>query len=592
MQTVVREINLNNRKTNTRLAYDPKVAEYEAFCDYVYPHVAQSTRYTVDSNRLFKFLFYHSMRNKYNIGGAKTTGHHGFDAADYDRVWQSYQLSVERLRQFSLSGENVPDDVLKSLFKDPEKPIGYDQLNTYKAVVRGVWESQVQSHANSLAWDLILTYECKALLKMVKERRARIRRETYQEKLEGDFTPFTSIGQVSKIEQKFWDNGKRSSRAAFPALRNRMTFLNCYSGVLRHESMFLGELSDMVGLEHERSKDAHAMFIMVMQMSTGAYFLLSFCSLAPSSCGLLLLAVKIVLTNHKHTGKTIKGGKLKQYGRSMRHKDVRQCAVGAFAFYLYFRFHVSREMDEDFRPDFSSNQSWFDVKILTDGTRNNTKEMKKKSYTDDIKGIFRELKMVASHYGHWGRVSAPVELEFAELDPDLIRILGEISSRLLCCCLYKDLSNTFGSSVGNWDPKTQDARYSCKLPIKAIRVIAGFEESETHFNPRVGCEPPKQLTDCIFPWIEEELEKIFEKNDDDGGSRLTAVCVLRFWSSLRSIILQDAAAMFVLYPDRCDHPLFRLALFQDPLFAVSCLCCRCRWCAPIVPHLTLAFLYY
>lgn len=120
-----------------------------------------------------------------------------------------------------------------------------------------------------------------------------------------------------------------------------------------------------------------------------------------------------------------KGGKQKQFGRCMRHKEVTQCAVGAFAFYLYFRFFVSREMDDEFRPDFTDNKAWFDVKILTDGTRDNKKEMGKKTYVNDIKKVFRELKIVASHYGHWGRVSAPVELEFKELSPDLIRILGE-----------------------------------------------------------------------------------------------------------------------------------------------------------------------
>jgi predicted TIM-barrel fold metal-dependent hydrolase len=121
----------------------------------------------------------------------------------------------------------------------------------------------------------------------------------------------------------------------------------------------------------------------------------------------------------------------------MRHKQVTKCAVGAFAFYLYFRFHISREMDDEFRPDFTDNKSWYEIKILSDGTRNNKKVMAKKSYIDDVREIFKELKIVTSHFGHWGRVSAPVELEFNELSPELIRILGESSCVfvLVDCCV-------------------------------------------------------------------------------------------------------------------------------------------------------------
>lgn len=70
-------------------------------------------------------------------------------------------------------------------------------------------------------------------------------------------------------------------------------------------------------------------------------------------------------------------------------------------------------------------------------------------------------------------------------------------------------------------------------------------------------------------FIENEIEKILIKNDEDGKTRITAVTVLRFWASLRRVILQDAAAMFVLHPERVDHPLFRLPVFRHPLFLVS-----------------------
>ena len=269
-ELVIREINLANRKPNTMKAYDPKVLEYYSFCDHVYMHDHVSIRYTVDDKKMFSFLFYHAMRNKYSVGGKnRTRCANRFDPADYDTVWQQFLPIVAALRQYD---GNPPADVHET-FKDPENPLGYDQLNTYKAVVRGIHAEQVQQGANNKAFEFVLTHQCKALLKMVKDRHARVGKATYREKLQGDFSPFTSIGQVDSIEQKFWDKGKRSFRAAFCEMRNRCTFLSCYSGLLRHESMFLGELSDMVGLEHHKERDPHSIFLMVMQIATGKRFL-------------------------------------------------------------------------------------------------------------------------------------------------------------------------------------------------------------------------------------------------------------------------------------------------------------------------------
>jgi hypothetical protein len=110
----------------------------------------------------------------------------------------------------------------------------------------------------------------------------------------------------------------------------------------------------------------------------------------------------------------------------MRHKDVRRCSIGAFAFYLLFRFHKSGEMDDDCRPNFAESKEWYDIKILTDGTKKETKkELQKRTYTIPIKEVFKDLQIVSSHFGHWGRVSGPVELEFEEVSPEYIRILGE-----------------------------------------------------------------------------------------------------------------------------------------------------------------------
>ena len=48
-------------------------------------------------------------------------------------------------------------------------------------------------------------------------------------------------------------------------------------------------------------------------------------------------------------------------------------------------------MDNDVWPDFTKNDEWFDIKILSDGTMNNTKVMKATSYMGLLWKIFEEL---------------------------------------------------------------------------------------------------------------------------------------------------------------------------------------------------------
>jgi len=78
------------------------------------------------------------------------------------------------------------------------------------------------------------------------------------------------------------------------------------------------------------------------------------------------------------------------------------------------------------RPDFTDNSSWFNWKILTDGSLdNNVKELGRRTYTEMMRKILRELNIHSKHFGHFGRVNGPVELEFEEVSQEFIRILGK-----------------------------------------------------------------------------------------------------------------------------------------------------------------------
>ena len=234
---------------------------------------------------------------------------------------------------------------------------------------------------------------------------------------------------------------------------------------------------------------------------------------------------------------------MKLFGRATRHKDVRQCAVGGTFFYLFYRFETLGEFDEGVCPDFTDNKSWFDIKLLvSDRSADTTKVMYSESYANAMGKVLKELGVPSAHKAHIGRKLGPVELEFLEAVKDDI------------------------DSLGNWSPDTQRKFYSAKLPLHVLKLIAGFY-SGMNFNIRTVVFPCEELKGMIMPWADVQLKRVQESPDGDG--KWTACCFLSMVIKMKDIVLQDAAAMMVLHPERCHHHLFTLPVFQTELFQVS-----------------------
>ena len=406
----ISKINMENRKTNTVKAYQSKGEEYIQFCNYAY-----GGDFQINCEKAFEFLVYVAFRNKRRRGGKRNAmGEHvhaPFDHVEYEGILQTW--SPENL----LQATKIPD---------PDNPVGPVTMNTYKSVLFNIYQYQYANGIINETWKHIFDGKCRDLIKMVKERSHRIRRANYKEKLNGEFAPFTTYQHFEKCEEWLWFHGEKSCRSAMKALRNRFAFINCYKELLRHESLFLGELSDLLHLEITRSMEEDPLFISILQIEQG---------------------------------KTVSTGS-RQYGRALRGKDVKTCPVGALAFYLFFRFRQSGEMDDGNRPNFCENSSWFDIKLMSDGSLENKKQMQKNTFTEQVEEMFANLRIISNHTGHWGRVAGPAALEKEELDQSLVRILG------------------------NWEPSTQEQRYSSRIPTKALRVMAGFKADEPHLNPR------------------------------------------------------------------------------------------------------------
>ena len=162
--------------------------------------------------------------------------------------------------------------------------------------------------------------------------------------------------------------------------------------------------------------------------------------LGPHPCHVLIMRISAGKTN----------GLKVLYGRVMRHRDANLCAVGALALYFFARFKFGAE-----NLSFNSNESWFTVKLLVDHTmKNNSKSISDQAYGQSIRLACKELELASKHFVHFGRSVGSISAEFAELDSALIK------------------------NLGNWNPDTQESVYSAKLPLKAMRVMAGHDEKK------------------------------------------------------------------------------------------------------------------
>lgn len=78
-------------------------------------------------------------------------------------------------------------------------------------------------------------------------------------------------------------------------------------------------------------------------------------------------------------------------------------------------------------------------------------------------------------------------------------------------------------------------------------------------------EPPRSLTDELFPFAESALDRLHHRRKEFGtladDFALDQFCKLLI--GLRRIIIQDAAVLYAIYP---TCPLFKQAPFNTPVF--------------------------
>ena len=491
------QLRANGKPTNTVKAFQPKMEEYEQFCEQCYPD--DNFKYCLDESKLYRFMYYQAFREKKKAGGNKEALASGsrFDVEEYRQIMNSY---ADAGRIATGGGSAV--------FPQPTNPISRATFDQYKACMKMIHEDQKSINVCSLPWEMLWKQNCRNLQNHVKERAPLLRRLNYVEKVNGEFSGYTIVEHYNEIEQSLWDdsNTTQGRRNVCSNIRHRACLLMLVSGILRSESLHRAEISDFLSIRPpKRDYDIHPIYVQIQQICEGK-------------------------TNH---GQTL-------YGRAIRHKDVRLCAIGATAMYLNYQEDCTGEFSRLTIENWLNNEDWFDIKFLVDiHSVDNKKAMRNDTYGRHIKRTLKKLNIMCTKLQHLGR----------NLGTKLLDLLEEEAGEI--------------KRMGQWNPSIMDTSYSSKLPMGPMRKLAGFHsQNKMYFNTRTNVHPTDALRQKtpLGSFANEMLWSVVDR--DPNGNHPTAMHVLRYFWDLSEIFLQDAAALWILH-DRRDHPMFNeLLVFQ------------------------------
>jgi hypothetical protein len=109
---------LQNRPVNTKRAIDPKIKEWEAYCNYVYPEVPEQDRYTLNSDNSYKFMLYQAMRPKKPMGGTRKRSIDELEEAVEDDEEEMGEVSVSRGGRGAIGFSHSTYDAVMDRFAD------------------------------------------------------------------------------------------------------------------------------------------------------------------------------------------------------------------------------------------------------------------------------------------------------------------------------------------------------------------------------------------------------------------------------------------------------------------------------------------
>jgi hypothetical protein len=280
LQNVLYQKTQQDRPANTKKAVNPKIQEWERYCDHVFPDLGNE-KYIPTKDNTYMFMLYQCLRSKRTQGGKQGGGKkkgkrsrksreeqveeedavepkidRGFKADEYDVIMAAHTAG---------GGE--------ALLANPPDPIGYKMFLHYKLALQHLYSHYIQLRAveENVFEPTIWGRDHVTLGNVVKNRKHEIATALYTEKMGGDATPYTQVDLIPKIEESFWRRGRRLDRSQLAALRNRHAFLMTTCGILRFESLAKRNLLEIFCFKFKGNRDPHECLITMFQLPDGKY---------------------------------------------------------------------------------------------------------------------------------------------------------------------------------------------------------------------------------------------------------------------------------------------------------------------------------
>lgn len=207
---------------------------------------------------------------------------------------------------------------------------------------------------------------------------------------------------------------------------------------------------------------------------------------------------------------------------------------------------LSRQISDEKYPTFETKKSWYDIYCQISDYKNPTKKI---AYTKQ------------RFFVYFSCSSATIQNCFAENDVDSSKVTHAMRPGGVNAADEAGCSGEQKRIGGRWSRDKMESAYLSQLPKAVMRSIAEFSKEKGGFYvPRSEIQPPDNLLNEVFPWIEDEMT-----NHQNGECDVADKYFLRLLKHLRSVFIQDAAFLIERFP---SNPLFGHKLFRTDSFGV------------------------
>ena len=287
----------DHAKDNTSKCYDSKQLEFNNYLKSIFEKDEKDTWHLITPDKVFGFIYYQANRKKKK--GRKPVGF--FDISDFDKTM------------------NYTSDQLADV-------VGTQAINQYLCAIRKLVQNQFETGMISHRKEDLMTTKMNDIIDVVKGRGEKVLKKHFKERATDDFQPYRILNEIPNIEQYMWKIHCKTKIYSTNSLRDRFQFLFSLSAVLRSDSIYKADLSDLCDFKFKQKREPDPYHVCILRVGEGK-------------------------TVHQKA----------QFGKMMRHVNVNMCAIGALAFWIFARFMVTSEHE---KIDFTKNHTWFNIKLL------------------------------------------------------------------------------------------------------------------------------------------------------------------------------------------------------------------------------------